>query len=172
MNKGYSNNINKLIFRYILEIILVVLCVIISYSSFTFNNLSSAQSIAVAYDNDFRHVQVELRETEKDRKDVLNHKNLIEKKELLIKNTNKREVYIDVTIKIKCDEINKLDIKFAGKNIDLKNATKKDEIYTMNIYSTKLNKYESIELPLEFYGDPFEENGIDYDFEVTESFYN
>ena len=164
--------LNRLMLKYFLEILVVVVFVTVSYTCFTSKSISYATSVAKSYDNDNRPLQVSLGSTESDIERLLKVENVVDSKELSIKNTNNKETYIDVIIKLKEKCGNGIQISINGNILDLNTFIQQDEYYVSTVYSNKIKPYEMVKVPITILGDPLDYQPIDYLFEVNESYYS
>jgi len=175
MNNISSERINKLIYRYVLEIFLVILFLIISFLAFTTTSLSNSALVAETYDRTKYDLQVLYGRTNSNKESVLQFENLLDRGELEIKNPNMSPTNIEIKMIIEkndIDSINELIIDFDDIFVDMSKAIEKENTYELIIETTKLDGYSTFKKTVSIYGDPLNTKELEYTFKVTESFYN
>lgn len=175
MSNISRERINRLIYRYILEIFLVVLFLIISFQAFTQTGLSASASVAEVYNASKLELQVLYGRTNSNRDSVLQFENLLDRGELEIKNPNSSTTNIDIKMiltKGELKNLNSIAISVDDEFIDVSQAIEKDGTYEIALKSTKLKGYTRLKHTISIYGDALNTPILEYTFKVTESFYN
>jgi len=90
--KTVDSSIDKLIRKYIIEIIVVVFIMIFSYGIFTSASLSSASLVARSYEGQKYNVYVMYGRTSQNSEDIGTKENLLDRGELTLKNPNEQRV--------------------------------------------------------------------------------
>ncbi len=169
-----NSSINRLIRKSILEILLVVIILIISYTVFTNANLSTASLIAKNYDESQYNVYVMYGKTASNNDAIALNENIIDQGELSIKNPNKTSIYADIVLMVKDEKnINWEDIKMTidGKIVDLDKKMLTNGYYEIDIKTIDMQAYETYKNTITLFGNPLENPKIDYTFKIIESFY-
>ncbi len=173
MNKEGLNSINKLIAKYVIEIMIIIVLVVISYGSFTKSNLSSAMSIAEDSVNNMRDMQMSYKKTSENESHIKNTENILDEGILSIKNTNKVDVITDIMLYVKYDEMlntGSYQIGIDGKIVELKNAELIDGYYVIKLDTKNIQKYSYDDATVTVYGNPYNATRLRYTFKTVENF--
>ncbi len=162
--------INKLIFKYTVEIFLIIIMVVVSYTGIKMNNLSESSQIAEQYSKSSNNIQFSY---ERDLNGILAFENVLDKFKLVVRNPNKgiKKVAIDLIITGNEPNLDSITFKFANQTIDLKNAVKKDDKIILPLKEVDLNGYNTYEEDLFIYGEPFTMLDFIIEFDIKESLY-
>ncbi len=172
--KTVDSSIDKLIRKYIIEIIVVVFIMIFSYGIFTSASLSSASLVARSYEGQKYNVYVMYGRTSQNSEDIGTKENLLDRGELTLKNPNEQRVATTSFILFKNDEnldLSRLHITIDDKEVDTSIINLVDEYCEIKLDSGSLNGYETTRNTISIYGDPLNTKSLDYTFKVIESFY-
>lgn len=169
-----NTSLNKLIIKSMLEILLVVVILIISYFVFTNANLSSASLVAKSYDEGQYNVYVMYGKTALNSEAIALNENIVDQGELSVKNPNKTPLYADVVLMIKEDEnlnLTTINMTIDDLLVDLSHAELKNGYYELTIKTEEMQAYDSFKSTVTIFADPLEAPKIDYTFKIIESFY-
>lgn len=171
MKKG-KNVIDKLIVRYVLEIILVVTFMVVSYNGFTMNNLSEAREIASLGTNENREIQAAYGRNDQEEIMQIEDQTFVDKGILYIKNPNKTVKDIDVVIQIKKNgtyKIGDLNILVDGKKANMGVVMNLEDAYEVVLKNVSLEAYASEEIDLAIYS-RIGQISLSYSFKLVGSF--
>lgn len=173
MNKLSKKGLNKLIFRYSMEIIFLVTLIILSYGAFTSNNLSASASIAASSSMNRNDLQILYGRDNDDLDAVLSCENLLDRGTLTIKNTNNDKISVNIVLSIESTEIDleKYKFEFGGTQFAFKEIKKSGDSYELNFGNITISPYDTFKSTFSIYGDPFASETFTYNFKVLESFY-
>lgn len=157
--------------KYIFEMVLIVLFMIISYSGFTMNNLSEASKVASLSDKETREIQVAYsRDYESTIIDP--QSSLLDSGTLAIKNPNKTSKNIGMVMQIKRSNdfnISDIEIFVDKKEIDMGVVLRLEDTYEIQLGAVSLDAYEGTSKHIEIFSElgsiPFE-----YSFKITGNF--
>lgn len=162
--------IDKLIFKYIVEIFLIVIMIVVSYTGITTNNLSQSSKIAEEYSKTDNEIQFSYT---RDLDSILAFEDVLDKLKLIVRNPNKgtKKVSIDLIITGNEPNLDEITLKFANQTIDLKNATKNKNQIILPLKEIELSGYNIYEESLYIYGEPFTTLDFTIQFDIKESLY-
>lgn len=163
-----KKNIDGVIFSYVVQIIIAIIFMIVSYFIFTNSRLSELGQVAHAYDT----MNIDLMTNYViDNDTVMDNENLLGKGTLSIKNPNKRnanaETYLLVSDNAK---LNTVKFIVNGLELDTNNASLESGYYVIKVEDYKMVPFEDKTYDLEIEGNPFYTTAFDYKFDVKESF--
>lgn len=162
--------INREIYRRIERIFLVITFTIISYFVLTNSRLATYASVVAQNDTANYDLQVLYGKEEIDSYD---RGNLLDKGTLSIKNPNNHVVTANVNFKISdTANLDDMDIIINNKPLDKDKKQLVDNYYIIPIENNQIESYEDVSYNTEIYGDPYKMTAFNYDFDITESFYN
>lgn len=162
--------IDKLIFKYVVEIFLIIIMVVVSYTGITMNNLSQSSKIAEQYTKSSNGIQFNY---ERDLNGILAFEDVLDKLKLSVRNPNRetKKVSIDLIITGNEPNLEELTFKFAGQSLDIKNATKKDDKIILPLKEIELSGYDIYEENLFICGKPYTTLDFTIEFDIRESLY-
>lgn len=171
MKKG-KNIINKMIIRYVFEIVLVIGFMVISYKGFTMNNLSEAREIASLGSNDNRDIQVVYAKNGKDEIVELDGQTFIDRGILYIKNPNKISKEMNVVIQLKKNDnykIGDLNLLVDGEEANMGVILNLEDSYEFTLKNVNLDAYESDTVNFDVYS-RVGQIPLSYSFKIVGSF--
>ncbi len=162
--------IDKLIFKYVVEIFLIIIMVVVSYTGITMNNLSQSSKIAEHYTKSSNDIQFSY---ERDLNGILAFEDVLDKLKLSVRNPNKdtKKVSIDLIITGSEPNLDDISFKFKDQSIDLKTAIKKDNKIILPLKEIELSGYGTYEENLFICGAPFTTLDFTIEFDIKESLY-
>ena len=150
--------------------IVVLVFTTVAYIGFTKGPLASYADIAEANDRANLDLQV-LYGKENDA--VLYSENLLAKGLLSIKNPNKHVVTANIKFKIsRSVDLSTLDIIINGRPLDVEKKEVVGDYYLIPVSQYEMEAYETITFDTGIYGNPYNTDAFEYNFDITESFYN
>lgn len=171
LNTISKKGINRLIFRSIMELTMVVLCLILSYIVFTSNNLASSAKIAEASVVNGYSFQTRFARTDENINDIMTFSNLLDKGELTVRNPNATEKEVKLIMIIENaikDDIEDIEIKIDDATVDTNKAIAIGDNLEIEIEDCSISGYSNYKGVVAFYGDPYRVSNFNYSFRVTE----
>lgn len=160
-----KKGIDRLIVRYVFEILCLTLIIVVTYGLFSHNNLSAAAVIAKDYTENGTSMQLMYNSVENKTEDT------VDNGELLVRNPNRFTEKVDIYMVFNdIDEIDKLNIYFDNDKISSDNGIIRENGYAILVKSVKIDPYKQYTGKVSIEGNVKANTELSYNFEVQESF--
>lgn len=168
-----KKGLNKLIFKYVLEIVMAVVLVVFSYNTFTNTGLSESAAVAKNYSENDYSIQMMYNRNENIYNDILAYSDLLDKGVLTLRNPNSatKSVQVNLVFDGNVNYLKNLKAEFNGKSVDLSNYTVENDKYIISLGTVEIGSYQEVDAVFSLYGDPLFGTDFTFSFDCSESFY-